>query len=531
MNRFGGPTLEAGGTADVTLLLEGTYPFVSGGVSSWVHQIIRGLPDLRFALVFIGGSPESYDRLRYELPPNVVHLEEHYLGAARGCQRVAARVGDVGFYRMSRELHDELARGGSSDVLENVLERMVRALLEDPERHEKDFLSSESSWEQICSHYERSAKTQSFLEYFWTVRSMHAPLFVMARAAASVPASRAFHVVSTGFAGFLGALLQKRRGRPLILTEHGIYSKERTIELLQATWIREDDEDSDADPERYAVGYFRQMWIRFFEALGRMAYGAASPIVSLYEGNRQRQVRDGADPGRTRVVPNGIDLVRFTALRAKRPRSIPRVLGLVGRVVPIKDIKTFIRAMRVVASELPDAEGWIVGPEDEDPAYAEECHHLVRSLGLEGKVKFLGFRNVADVLPQLGLNVLTSISEAQPLVVLEGFAAGVPCVSTDVGCVRELIHGSHPGDLYGPAGAVVDIASPEATARAALELLGDVQRWSATQAAGIARVENLYTQEIMLARYRSIYESALVPALPTGGASMEGASWQGSDSS
>ncbi len=252
------------------------------------------------------------------------------------------------------------------------------------------------------------------------------------------------------------------------------------------------------------------MWIDFFEALGRMSYAAATPVIALYEGNRQRQIRDGAEPRRTRVVPNGIDLARFAALRDKRTARIPHVLGLIGRVVPIKDIKTFIRAMRVVASELPDAQGWIVGPEDEDRSYAEECHHLVRSLGLDATVKFLGFQDVAEILPQLGLNVLTSISEAQPLVVLEAFAAGVPCVSTDVGCVRELVHGGGDAvDGHGSAGAVVEIANPEATARAALDLLADPQRWRAAQAAGIGRVEAVYTQEIMLARYRSIYEDAL----------------------
>lgn len=510
MNHFGGPRLAPGASADVTLLLEGTYPFVSGGVSSWVHQIVRGQPDIRFALVFIGGTPESYEGVRYELPPNVVHLEEHYLEQMRRPQRIAAHVGDRDFYRKNRELHDVFAcRDASPERLNAALDRIVRALLEDPCRHELDFLSSESAWVQICERYGEKARTRSFLEYFWTVRSMHAPLFVMARAATSIPASRAFHVVSTGFAGFLGALLQKKQKRPLILTEHGIYSKERAIELLQATWIRDDDGSPDEDGLAHGIGFFRQMWIEFFQALGKMAYASATPIISLYEGNRQRQIRDGADPARTRIIPNGIDLARFSTLREKRARRIPRVLGLIGRVVPIKDIKTFIRAMRVVVSELPDAEGWIVGPEDEDRSYAEECHDLVRSLGLDASVKFRGFQDVTDIFPELGLNVLTSISEAQPLVVLEGFAAGVPCVSTDVGCVRELIQGAGLGDPHGSAGAVVEIANPDATARAALDLLADPGRWHAARAAGIARVEETYTQDIMLARYHSIYEEAL----------------------
>ena len=76
MTRSRLPRLRSGESADVTLLLEGTYPFVSGGVSSWVHQIITGIPERTFAVVFIGGSQSMYDRIRYELTPDgkVAHL-------------------------------------------------------------------------------------------------------------------------------------------------------------------------------------------------------------------------------------------------------------------------------------------------------------------------------------------------------------------------------------------------------------------------------------------------------------------------
>ncbi|MBX3192142.1 MAG: GT4 family glycosyltransferase PelF [Labilithrix sp.] len=499
--------------ADVTLLLEGTYPYVSGGVSSWVHQIIRGLPELRFALVFLGGERESYPRLRYELPENVVHLEEHFLGDAPRTQRVVRRPGDAAFYAESAVLHDELARSDAgagpappAACLDAALDRVAAMLLDDPARHEEDFLSSEAAWDRICARYDLTSRSRSFLEYFWTVRSMHAPLFLMAKIAARLPASRAYHVVSTGYAGLLGALARKKHGRPLVLTEHGIYAKERRIELLQATWIHEDDDTADAS----GIGFFRQRWIRFFEALARMAYAAADPIVALYEGNQRRQIADGAEPSRTRIVPNGIDLPRFSALRSARAVGVPKVLGLVGRVVPIKDIKTFIRAVRVLVAWMPDVEAWIVGPDDEDPSYAEECKSLTRTLGLTEIVKFLGFQKTDEIFPRLGLNVLTSISEAQPLVVLEGFAAGVPCVSTDVGCVRELVCGASPEDrARGAAGAVVEIASPEATARAAMDLLSDSDRWRAAQRAGIARVESMYTQDLMFDAYRGIYTNAL----------------------
>jgi polysaccharide biosynthesis protein PelF len=502
MNR--GPKLPYGQGADITMVLEGTYPFVSGGVSSWVHQIIKGLPELRFSLIFIGGSPDKHEKMRYELPPNVVHLQEHYLTQTLGQQRVVARRGDGAFYAASAKLHDAFRT--QADV-GPMLDVMARALLSDPKKHELDFLFSELAWEEICRRYEASAEERSFVEYFWTIRSMHAPLFVLARAVPTIPPTRAVHVISTGFGGYMAGLVSKARGIPLVLTEHGIYTKERRIELLQASWIKDDDAVAAAGA---TIGYFRQLWIRFFEALGKMTYAASRPIISLYEGNRARQIKDGADETRTRVVPNGIDLQRFIPLRKKRATGVPPVIGLIGRVVPIKDIKTFIRATRIVCNELPAVEAWLVGPEDEDPNYALECHDLVKTLGLEQKLKFLGFRKVDDIYPQLGLNVLTSISEAQPLVLLEGFAAGTPTVASDVGCCRELVEGTTAEDrAIGVAGAVVGIADPSATARAIISLLGDEDRWYAAQRAGIERVERYYTQQQMLDNYRRIYGEAL----------------------
>ncbi|HRH91031.1 MAG TPA: GT4 family glycosyltransferase PelF, partial [Agitococcus sp.] len=109
-----------------------------------------------------------------------------------------------------------------------------------------------------------------------------------------------------------------------------------------------------------------------------------------------------------------------------------------------------------------------------------------------------------------GLLVLSSISEALPLVILEGYAAGVPCVSTDVGSCRQLIEGLGPIDKsIGESGIVVGIANPTELAEAIIALLGDPERWHKAQAAGITRVERYYTQEQMFARYRSVYEQAL----------------------
>jgi glycosyltransferase involved in cell wall biosynthesis len=497
-------------TADVTFLLEGTYPYVRGGVSTWIHQLLRGLPDLRFSLVFIGGSRERRGPLVYELPPNVVHLEELYLATPRPTEPPRQALGDPAFFAASAKMHDAFRAGAPAhhDILEEVFE----ALVQNPERCRRDFLYSQLSWQEMTSRYEASAPTRSFLEYFWSLRSMHAPLFNLAAVAARLPPTKMLHVVSTGFAGFLASLLKRQRKVPLLLTEHGIYTKERRIELLQADWIF-DDARIAPDTEDISMGFFRQLWIRFFEQLGRMTYDAADDIVTLYEGNRQRQIADGAPADRTRVLPNGIALGRFAALRAHRAPETPLVMALIGRVVPIKDIKTFVRAAKIVLEALPQAEAWVVGPEEEDPTYARDCRELARTLGASDRIKFLGFQKIDDLLPRVGVNVLTSISEAQPLVVLEGFAAGIPCVATDVGCCRELIEGRDDTDrALGSAGEIVRISDPAATAQAVLNLLRSETAWKSAQKAGMARVERFYTDDVMLAQYRAMYQVHTEPS-------------------
>ncbi|HET6336454.1 MAG TPA: GT4 family glycosyltransferase PelF [Polyangiales bacterium] len=508
--------------ADICLLLEGTYPYVRGGVSAWLHQLVRSLHELTFALVFLGGRRMDYGEPQYALPPNVVHLEAHYLeDALRECPPHRTRLSG----RRVREvcaLHAELeslARAAQAPAdpqkppqappSSGALDEVLRELGRDRGLRLAQFLYSSGAWEILCNAYVTRARESSFLDYFWTLRLMHAPLFQLARIADQVPPARVYHSISTGYAGFLGAVLQSRRERPFILSEHGIYTKERRIDLNQTEWFeptRGEFEPGLGEPR----AELRELWIRYFESLGRIAYRSADPIVALSEGNRQRQIADGAPAERVRIVSNGIDVAAFESALLARPAELPLVVGLIGRVVPIKDVKTFIRAMGAVVAEIPSAQGWVIGGADEEPAYARECVALVGALRLNASVKFLGHQRTAEVLPKLGVVMLTSVSEGQPLVLLEAFAAGVPCVATDVGGCRELIEGRDPDDqALGRAGRIAPFADSDALARAAIELLSSADEWQACQVSGLRRVRRCYEQQSMVDAYRDCYRAAL----------------------
>ena len=493
--------------ADIGLLLEGTYPYIRGGVSSWVHQIITGLPQYTFALIFLGGSKDHYGDMQYELPDNVKHLEIHYLMESWQDKKPVKCEGNRPVFEKVSTMHECFKN--NTEVPADLLATIFNGIGKPDGITHDDFLFSRSAWDFIEEKYKKHCTEPSFVDYFWSIRTMHAPLFVLSKVANTMPEVKAIHAVSTGYAGLLGAMLQRQRNYPFILTEHGIYTKERKIDLAQAKWVHEPKEELSVTLHS-DVGYIRNLWIRFFEVLGRLTYQSADPIISLYEGNRERQIIDGANADKTEVVPNGISLERFETLLESRPKSIPKVLGLIGRVVPIKDIKTFIRAMRTVCTEMPEVEGWIVGPEDEDPDYVNECKDLVKSLGLENQVKFLGFQNIFDIIPKLGLMVLTSISEALPLVILEAYASGLPCIATDVGACRELIEGQNDDDRrIGSGGAVVPIADPDATATAAINLLQNEELWHKAQQAGLERTKKYYTHKMMFDKYDETYRNAL----------------------
>jgi len=493
---------------DICLLLEGTYPYVQGGVSSWLHQIISGLSDYTFHIIFLGGSADAYDKPAYEFPSNVRGFEMHFLLSDKGNSKPSARKGPpevfeawndfVSFFEQNKE-----------PIPAELLAKISYFLGAEKELTMQDFLYSESSWKVLTERYAESAIRQSFVDFFWTYRNIYQPLFVLAKISQNLPNARVYHSVSTGYAGFLGALCRQQTQKPYLLTEHGIYTKERKIDLAQATWIKDQHSIMDLSMHK-EIDLTRKTWIRFFEQLGLTAYDQADRIIALFEGNRQRQHLDGASDKKTQVIVNGISTERFFKAYDNRPEKAPMVVGLVGRVVPIKDIKTFIRSIRAAVDELPQLEGWIIGPKEEDEEYALECERLVESLGLVDKVKMLGSQNVVEMLPQLGVMILTSISEAQPLVLLEAMAAGIPCVATDVGACREIIEGAEGEDAeIGLAGEIVPIASPVEAARSIVRILQDDKKWASIGDIGKKRVTKYYDDKLMYQAYDDLYKEAI----------------------
>ena len=145
------------------------------------------------------------------------------------------------------------------------------------------------------------------------------------------------------------------------------------------------------------------------------------------------------DAEKCRVIENGIDYDRLSQIPLKEEDGWIDI-GTVVRLAPIKDIKTMIYAFYELSSRMENVRLHILGGVD-DEEYADECYALVKQLDIKNLV-FTGRVDIVQYMRKLDFTILTSISEGQPLSVLESFAARRPCVTTDVGCCRELLNGN-----------------------------------------------------------------------------------------
>jgi len=486
---------------DIIIVAEGTYPYIRGGVSSWIHQLICGLPQYRFGIIFIGSKKEDYSDILYDLPENLIHLETHYIFEFKK-HLPKKREGSKKAFSALREFYKSI-----SQKEPKIPDEMKDISFYTKTLKMKDFLYSKESWKFIEELYNQNCPEIPFIDYFWTLRNMHAPIWKIASIVEKMPKAKLIHSPSTGYAGFLSFLASKSKNIPFLLTEHGIYTRERKIDMLSAKWITfHTPKLLEESPKE--MNYVKYMWVKFFEKIGLLSYSGADKIISLYPGAKEIQIDYGAKKEKTLVIPNGVDMKRLNALVYKRDKTIPTVVTLIGRVVSIKDIKTFIRAIAIAKQTLPNIEGWIVGDMDEEPNYAKECQDMVKSFNLDKNITFLGFQKIDDILPKSGLLTLTSISEGMPLVILEGFAAGLPCVSTDVGSCKDLIYGALDDEdiEIGSAGEVTPIANPQALAKAYISLLKDKDRWYKAHQNGLKRVKKYYQEKQFLSRYQELYE-------------------------
>ncbi len=429
----------------VCLIIEGAYPYVSGGVSSWVQQLVQSMPEIEFKIQIISSSRGGKREFKYKIPDNVSEMKEVYLLDDDIVEKRKRKS-----FSMSKEQFDafeSLLFGDSVDW------NVIFDFFHNGNVSTNALLSGNSFLKMVKSCYEERFSREIFTDFLWTMRSMYLPLFTALKA--SPLEADVYNSVSTGYAGILGSMQQYIYNKPLIITEHGIYTREREEEIIKSSWVS---------------GIYKDLWISQFNKISNCSYAKASKVTSLFTEAREFQIELGCDREKTEVIPNGVHAENFKNLTPKDKDDDMINIGAVLRVTPIKDVKTLINAFSIAKKNNPKLRLWIMGPLEEAPEYAKECMDLVKELKVND-VEFLGMVNVKEYIGKTDFMILSSISEGQPLSILEGFAARKPFIVTNVGNCAGMINGEF--DNFGKAGIVVPVMNVGKMAKAINDLAED----------------------------------------------------------
>lgn len=236
-----------------------------------------------------------------------------------------------------------------------------------------------------------------------------------------------------------------------------------------------------------------------YEALDRFAYYGADAVVPLSADLEHGLRRLPGLKRKVHLIPNGVDLsevdehVSAAGPRSSRDTREKLAIGYVGQLIPRKGVDVLLRAFAKL--QRADAELSIVG----DGPMRGELAELSRALGIDGNVRFLGYReDRLSLMQQFDVFVLPSSLEGIPRVLMEVMASGIMAIASDIPGARALItHGVH-GELF-PVGD--DTALCNALARAA----SDPQRRLALAQAGNERVRREFSAEAMAQRYLQLY--------------------------
>jgi glycosyltransferase involved in cell wall biosynthesis len=480
--------------ADICLLIEGSYPYVTGGVASWVQWLIENMKEYSFSVVAFTGEEKKQEDMKYPLPENVLSFQQEVLFDYTEIDNSKPlMITRKQWEKLSIQLHRLMNDWKKAELSAEGISFIKELIKEYPTSIFKNFLEDEEAFSLISRLYEDFNRKGGFLKYFYIQRNIHMILYNILMMVPRIPSASIYHSPSTGYSGFIACLRSILYGGNSVITEHGIYLQEREMELLKADWLDEP--------------YLKDMWIEMFSSICKWQYKTCDVLITLSEKNRRLMMDYGADGGRVRVIPNGIKIERYKKARSPRCTGEIPVVGLVGRIDSVKDIKTFIQSIALVKKEIRTLKAYIIGPKEDQPDYYRECIDLVNILNLGNTISFTGRSDVINYYRIMDVLVLSSIKEAMPLVVMEAMCAGLPVVATDVGACMELLYGLDDG--IGKAGIIARVMDPESIASGIITILKNKDLANQMAENGIKRIERLYNEEYVIKSYKNLYQELL----------------------
>ncbi|GAA2885792.1 hypothetical protein GCM10010472_49980 [Pseudonocardia halophobica] len=463
----------------VSLVTEGTYPIQSGGVSGWCEQLIRGLPEVSFEVVALSGS--GREPAVFTVPDNVTAVQRIGLWAPPPRDRRVPRAVGSRFAIAYEELLEAMLGDGphSAAGFESAVRALHALAAETPLvpllRGQRAVDLFVDVWARHRTGDDEALSVGDALAVTELMEHFLRPL--------GMPVLRTdlVHATANGPGALMGLLAKWAHGTPVLLSEHGVYLRERMLAIRRS---------GDSRAARAAQ-------IRFFLRLTELCYRHADLVAPVSGFNGRWARRGGAAPERVRTMHNGVDPAALPLLTEEPAEP---TIAFVGRIDPLKDIELLVTAFAQVRRAIPAARlrlfgGVPAGNED----YARRCEARVSELGLGDAVTFEGpISPVTEAFRRGHLVVLSSRSEGLPLTIIEAAMSGRATVATDVGGMAEAV---------GDGGLVVPAGDAPAFAAACIRLLRDHELRHELAGRGRRRALELFTLERFAENFRSVYVS------------------------
>ena len=460
----------------VCMILEGCYPYTRGGVSSWVNDYIKSSPNTEYVLWVIHANRKDTKKMMYELPKNIVEFKQVYLEDAFKESKRTQKSVEKDCGEVVKALSVFLYGGDYSNLFEICRGSLCSSV---KLAHSRELLD-------LAAALSEKEKNLGLSEAFYGLRSVLLPIFHIINQ--EIPEADVYHSAVAGYGGIMAATAKCVTGKPFILSEHGLYPREREEELLISDWLSDD---------------MRDIWINFFYNLSKCAYYFADKVTALFEDAMKRQIALGCEEEKCRFIHNGIYCENFSSIPIRENDGYVNI-GAFIRFAQIKDIKTLLYAFNNLKYQNDKVRLYICGGTD-DEEYKRECFEIIDEFKIND-VYVLGFVNTIEYMKQFDFTVMTSISEGQPLAILESLASARPCVVTNVGSCRELVLGDSGSELAGICCSPMDISE----IAEAMELLSsNIELRKRYGLAGRNRVVKEYTHKKMMDNYFEVYKEVL----------------------
>lgn len=504
---------------DVAIVAESTYPFLRGGVSAVVHDIVVGNQDLTFGIIHITWDSGSARKDLYGMPENVKWVRPVYLSMQEHLEDFV-RVPPGSFTRRPRA-RTELS-GAIFDALDAITKGDNEPMLRIYDAGMNPRTRSYSVWsllgtkEFMAVAQERlSGLGLPLIDTFWLLREFFSLSFAVL--GEDIPRARVYHAHTTGYAALLAAAGARQNGTKFLLTEHNLYVRDTVNMLLERSLALTLNE---RDWREMDVAPLSRAWMAWWIEMGRFCYPSAEAITYLYPAAITEAADLGSPIGKAIVIPNGMKMSEFEAVHRQRQQAIETMgaegpertwrLVYIARIVPIKGLADLIGSVEVLVKRgVTNFRLDILGPTDHHPDYYMLCREKARALGVEDYLDFRGTVNVRQLLGEFDILVLPSYNEGQPIVVLEAMAAGIPVVGTNVGGMAQLI--SDPlttpgGRTYGPCGTLVNPDYVVGMADALQEMMGSPETYATLAGQAHGRVVNFFQLDDVMGAYNRLYK-------------------------